>query len=179
MTSVRLGFVRNDRVLAVPVAARRAVALSARVRQEIEQFFIAATVLEGKEPCILGWDDGDTALELSFGRRQGERFVRLCTLSAKSIGKVPKYPSSNRSSRCWVRPIRVPNGRVDELTRLSRRTPDAWRTRTHVWKWECPFTAWDSPAAGTAISSAPNQSASPKVSAQPVADRGASYVAAP
>ena len=26
--------------------------------------FIAATVLEGKEPRILGWDDGDAALEL-------------------------------------------------------------------------------------------------------------------
>ena len=34
------------------------------VRQEIEQFFIAATVLEGKEPRILGSDDGDAALEL-------------------------------------------------------------------------------------------------------------------
>jgi inorganic pyrophosphatase len=37
--------IRNDRVLAVPVAARREVALSARVRQEIEQFFIAADPL--------------------------------------------------------------------------------------------------------------------------------------
>jgi inorganic pyrophosphatase len=56
--------IRNDRVLAVPVAARREVALAARVRHEIEQFFIAATALEGKEPRILGWDDGDAALEL-------------------------------------------------------------------------------------------------------------------
>ncbi len=60
----RLGRIRNDRVLAVPVAARREVALAARVRQEIEQFFIAVTALEGKEPRILGWDDGDAALEL-------------------------------------------------------------------------------------------------------------------
>jgi inorganic pyrophosphatase len=58
------GRIRNDRVLTVPVAARREVALTARIRQEIEQFFIAATVLEGKEPRILGWDDGDAALEL-------------------------------------------------------------------------------------------------------------------
>ena len=58
------GRIRNDRVLAVPVAARREVSLAARVRQEIEQFFIAATVLEGKELRILGWDDGDAALEL-------------------------------------------------------------------------------------------------------------------
>jgi len=36
------GRIRNDRVLAVPVAARREVSLTARVRQEIEQFFLAA-----------------------------------------------------------------------------------------------------------------------------------------
>jgi inorganic pyrophosphatase len=58
------GRLRNDRVLAAPVAARREVALTARVRQEIEQFFIAATVLEGKEPRMLGWEDGNAALEL-------------------------------------------------------------------------------------------------------------------
>ena len=60
----RSGRIRNDRVLAVPVAARREVALAPRVRQELEQFFIAATALEGKEPRILGWGDGDEALEL-------------------------------------------------------------------------------------------------------------------
>ena len=65
--------VRNDRVVAVPVAARREVALAARVRQEIEQFFIAATVLEGKEPRILGWDDGDAALELIRASATGAR----------------------------------------------------------------------------------------------------------
>ena len=58
------GRIRNDRVLAVPVAARREVALTARVREEIEQFFLAATVLEGKEPRLLGWDDRDAALAL-------------------------------------------------------------------------------------------------------------------
>jgi inorganic pyrophosphatase len=58
------GRIRNDRILAVPVAARREIVLPARVRQEIEQFFMAATVLEGKDPRILGWDDGDAALEL-------------------------------------------------------------------------------------------------------------------
>jgi inorganic pyrophosphatase len=40
------------------------VALSARVRQEIEHFFLAVTALVGKDPRILGWDDGDAALEL-------------------------------------------------------------------------------------------------------------------
>ena len=56
--------IRNDRVLAVPIASRREVALTARVRQEIEQFLVAATALEGKEPRILGWDDGEAALTL-------------------------------------------------------------------------------------------------------------------
>ena len=56
--------IRNDRVIAVPVAARREVALTARVREEIEHFFMAATALEGKEPRILGWGDGDEALAL-------------------------------------------------------------------------------------------------------------------
>ena len=64
------GRIRNDRVLAVPVAARREVALPARVRQELEQFFIAATALEGKDARILGWDDGAAAVEL-IGRRPG------------------------------------------------------------------------------------------------------------
>jgi inorganic pyrophosphatase len=58
------GRIRNDRVLAVPVAARREVVLTARVRQEIEHFFVAVTTLENKDPRILGWDDGDAALEL-------------------------------------------------------------------------------------------------------------------
>jgi inorganic pyrophosphatase len=56
--------IRNDRVLAVPVVARREVALTSRVRQEVEHFFMAATALEGKEARILGWDDGAAALEL-------------------------------------------------------------------------------------------------------------------
>jgi inorganic pyrophosphatase len=56
--------IRNDRVLAVPVAARREVALTTRVRQEIEHFLVAATALEGKDPRILGWDTGDAALAL-------------------------------------------------------------------------------------------------------------------
>ena len=56
--------IRNDRVLALPVAARREVSLLARARRELEQFFIATTVLEGKDPRILGWGDGDEALAL-------------------------------------------------------------------------------------------------------------------
>ena len=58
------GRIRNDRVLALPIDARRELDLTARVRQEIEHFFIAATVLEGKDARILGWGDADAALAL-------------------------------------------------------------------------------------------------------------------
>jgi inorganic pyrophosphatase len=52
---------RNDRCLAVPVSARRikiedARRLAARVREELSQFLVAATALEGKEPKILGFE---------------------------------------------------------------------------------------------------------------------------
>jgi inorganic pyrophosphatase len=65
------GRIRNDRVLVVPVATRREDALTVRVRQEIEQFLVAATALEGKEPRILGWDDGEAALALIRPERPG------------------------------------------------------------------------------------------------------------
>ena len=61
---------RNDRILAVPVEARRqkelrpAGELPSRLREELELFFVTAASLEGKEPRILGWDDADAALEL-------------------------------------------------------------------------------------------------------------------
>ena len=49
---------RNDRVIAEPVAARRPTpALTDRVRQELEAFFVAATAFEGKELRLLGWGD--------------------------------------------------------------------------------------------------------------------------
>jgi inorganic pyrophosphatase len=67
------GRIRNDRILAMPVAARREASLTARVRQEIEQFFVAVTALEGKEPRILGWDDGDAALGLIRASATSER----------------------------------------------------------------------------------------------------------
>jgi inorganic pyrophosphatase len=64
------GRARNDRILALPIGARReaelasAMSLSQRVRDELEHFFIAATVLEGKDPRILGWAGPDAALKL-------------------------------------------------------------------------------------------------------------------
>jgi inorganic pyrophosphatase len=58
------GRLSNDRVVAVPTASRREVGLTRRVRQEIEQFFLAVTALEGKDARILGWDDGEAALAL-------------------------------------------------------------------------------------------------------------------
>ena len=62
--------IRNDRVLSIPVEARRehnlidALALPGRVRQELETFTIAATALEGKDVQIVGWGDATTALAL-------------------------------------------------------------------------------------------------------------------
>ncbi len=62
--------VRNDRILALPVEARRehditdAAGLSRRVRLELEQFAIAATALEGKDVRVVGWGNPREALEL-------------------------------------------------------------------------------------------------------------------
>jgi len=56
---------RNDRIVAEPVAARRTVGvLSQRVRQELEQFFTATTLFEGKDIEILGWGPADEAERL-------------------------------------------------------------------------------------------------------------------
>jgi inorganic pyrophosphatase len=61
---------RNDRILAIPVEARRessltsASALPQRVRDELDLFFVTAAALEGKDPTILGWDGPEAALEL-------------------------------------------------------------------------------------------------------------------
>jgi inorganic pyrophosphatase len=52
---------RNDRLLAVPVAAARAQnlrtheSLSRREREELEHFFLAAVAFENKDARILGW----------------------------------------------------------------------------------------------------------------------------
>ena len=62
--------VRNDRILAVPLASRReadvkeVASLPGRIRQELEQFAVAATALEGKAIRIVGWGDAATALAL-------------------------------------------------------------------------------------------------------------------
>ena len=62
--------VRNDRIVSIPVEARRehdvndVDALPPRVRQELEQFTLAAAALEGKALQIIGWGDATAALEL-------------------------------------------------------------------------------------------------------------------
>ena len=63
------GRVRNDRIVAVPVEVRRDhVAapgdLPARIREELNQFFLAATALEGKDARVLGWAGPGEALAL-------------------------------------------------------------------------------------------------------------------
>ena len=62
--------IRNDRVLAIPLEARRerdlheAGDLPLRVRQEIERFTLAATALEGKDVSVVGWGDAAAASAL-------------------------------------------------------------------------------------------------------------------
>jgi len=62
--------IHNDRVLAIPVEARREQGLSEadelprRVRQELERFTIAAGALEGKDPEVVGWGDAAAAVAL-------------------------------------------------------------------------------------------------------------------
>jgi len=52
---------RNDRIIAMPIwhdrlgELERATQLPARLRKEIEQFFLDATFLTGKKPRIVGW----------------------------------------------------------------------------------------------------------------------------
>jgi inorganic pyrophosphatase len=64
---------RNDRILAVPVRAprqanvQRLADLSARLRQELEEFFLEATAFEDKAVKIIGWQDGDRAAALLAG----------------------------------------------------------------------------------------------------------------
>jgi inorganic pyrophosphatase len=62
--------IRNDRVMALPTDARREQSvngvdgLPTRIREELEQFAIAATALEGKDVRVFGWGDASTALAL-------------------------------------------------------------------------------------------------------------------
>jgi inorganic pyrophosphatase len=58
---------RNDRIIATPLSAPRfddlrdARKLPARTREEIEQFFLSAVVLEQKGEELLGWDGPEAA----------------------------------------------------------------------------------------------------------------------
>ena len=62
--------IRNDRIMAIPIEARRQediqnlASLSARVRGELAHFAVAATALEGKDVRIVGWGDAAEAIEL-------------------------------------------------------------------------------------------------------------------
>jgi inorganic pyrophosphatase len=62
--------IHNDRIISLPIDARRernltdVAGLPARVRQELEQFALAASALEDKDVRILGWGDASAALQL-------------------------------------------------------------------------------------------------------------------
>ena len=61
---------RNDRVLMIPLKAPRHDAMRdlgdvpERLREEMEQFFVAATFGENKDPKILGWKGATAARNL-------------------------------------------------------------------------------------------------------------------
>jgi inorganic pyrophosphatase len=61
---------RNDRVITMPVwhdrlgELERAADLPARLRKEIEQFFLNTTFFTGKKPRIIGWKSPQKALAL-------------------------------------------------------------------------------------------------------------------
>jgi len=70
--------IRNDRILAIPDAARRerdfttVDSLSSRVRAELEELAAVATALEGKDVRVVGWGDADEALKLIVDAATGE-----------------------------------------------------------------------------------------------------------
>jgi inorganic pyrophosphatase len=74
---------RNDRILAVPTAARRSREIETledlpqRLRQELESFFHAVTALEDKNIEVLGWD----------GRADAEALVRESTKPSRAQRK--------------------------------------------------------------------------------------------
>lgn len=60
---------RNDRIVAVPISAARrelrsAAELPARLRAEIERFFLGAAFFEDKDASILGWGGPEDAWEM-------------------------------------------------------------------------------------------------------------------
>lgn len=64
---------RNDRLIVEPLVARRPTArLSKRLKQELEAFFVAVTLLERKNVAILGWKDARAA-EASIDRSRHAR----------------------------------------------------------------------------------------------------------
>jgi inorganic pyrophosphatase len=61
---------RNDRIVAVPLKAprmdhvRTSRDLPARVRRELEEFFVQVTAFENKDVRILGWGGPSSAIRL-------------------------------------------------------------------------------------------------------------------
>ena len=61
------------RLKPVERAHSQVATLSVRVRQELEQFAVAATALEGKDVRIVGWSDAEAALKLVRDSAAGKR----------------------------------------------------------------------------------------------------------
>jgi inorganic pyrophosphatase len=81
---------RNDRLILVPVKMPRFETfknpkdLPLRWRQELEDFFVAATRFEGKDPKVLGWS----------GPKEADRMVKACLRPTAIEG--PRGKSRNR-----------------------------------------------------------------------------------
>jgi inorganic pyrophosphatase len=76
--------IRNDRIMAVPVEARREAQMAdvadlpERMRQELEEFAAAASALEGKDVRVVGWGDATAAIGMirrtsKAGRRRATK----------------------------------------------------------------------------------------------------------
>lgn len=55
---------RNDRLIVEPVAARRSVPFTPRVREELEAFFVSVTLFEQKDIKVRGWGSAEDAESL-------------------------------------------------------------------------------------------------------------------
>jgi inorganic pyrophosphatase len=76
------GRIRNDRVILLPVKYERGAPLHdvadlpARLREEIEQFFLMTVVFGRKNPRVLGWGGSAEAERLVDEARRGPELAR-------------------------------------------------------------------------------------------------------
>ncbi len=100
-----------------------------RIRQELEQFFLAATVLEGKDPRTLGWDGAKQALAL---------ITQNADKPPRMESTPPTTPAlDNPKARILQASIwkGVANGEVREVGGQAGRVRHAPQEEGHVEEW--------------------------------------------